>query len=264
MLKRFNYQVGCIFVVTLILFGFSLKAEVVKQPPTVTDSYSLSENLENAAKPSISALDLFRKVYESRYTWNEQFPGYTAVVEFSQGKDKHQGSIRVNPDLSVEVTGIDDKEASQNVKNQLLMLVIHRRKTPFEVTHKNKVFKYGTIAKNGVVEIIADSGKAQDRYQIANNQIVQVSRLLGPHAVVVKTLDTEVTPEGYIATQYQSTFQEPQTNRVVGSETSFDTYEKVGDYYLPTRQVIQHSEDGEKFEAQFNFSQVKLLPPKES
>lgn len=259
MLKRFSYQIRCILVVTLILVGFSLKAEAVEQSPIVTDSFSLSENLENAANPSISALDLFRKVYESRYTWNEQFPGYTAVVEFSQGKDKYKGSIRVNPDLSVEVNGIDDKQASQSVKNQLLMLVIHRRRTPFEVTHKNKVFKYGKTANNGAVEVIADNGKSEDRYQIANNQIVQVSRLLGPHAVVVKTLDTEKTSEGYIATQYYSTFQDPQTKQIIGSETSSDTYKKVGDYYLPVRQVIQHTEDGDTFEARFDFSEIESM-----
>lgn len=264
MLKRFSYQIGCILAVTSILVGFSLKAEAeaVEQFPIITDSFLLAENPKNAGNPKISALDLFRKVYESRYTWNEQFPGYTAAVEFSQGKNKHKGSIRVNPDLSVEVNGIDDKEASQSVKNQLLMLVIHRRRTPFEVTHKNKAFKYGTTANNGAVEIIADSGKAQDRYQIANNEIVQVSRLLGPHAVVVKTLDTEKTSEGYIATQYQSTFQDPQTKQIIGSETSSDTYEKVGDYYLPVRQVIQHTEDGDTFEARVDFTQVRLIQPR--
>ncbi len=224
----------------------------------------MSEAPKNAVTPNPSALELFRNVYESRYTWNDQFPGYTAAVEFKQGKDKHQGFIRVNPDLSVEVTGIKDKETSQTVKNQLLMLAIHRRRTPFEVTHKNKVFKYGVATKPGVVEIIADSGKTEDRYQIANNQIVQVSRLLGPHAVVVKTLDTEVNSEGYIATQYQSTFQDPQTKQIIGSETSSDTYEKVGDYYLPIHQVIQYTEDGDKFETQLDFTQVKLMQPKSS
>lgn len=256
-----QHSIRCSLAIALILSSFSFKVEA-EQSYSVSGSFLVSESPKNAVTPNPSALELFRSVYESRYTWNEQFPGYTAAVEFKQGKDKHQGFIRVNPDLSVEVTGIKDQEASQTVKNQLLMLAVHRRRTPFEVTHKNKAFKFGVATKPGIVEIIEDGGKANARYQIANNQIVQVSRLLGPHAVVVKTLDTEKTSEGYIATQYQSTFQDAKTNRVIGSETSSDSYEKVGDYYLPVRQVIQHTEDGDTFEARFDFTQVKLMQPR--
>lgn len=260
MLQQLKYQVGCSVPVVLILFGFHLRVEALDRQGFINNPFVISQ--QDPTTVELSAQELFRNAYENRYTWDDKFPGYTAVVDFKQGKDKHTGSIRVNPDLSVEVTGIKDEEASQTIKNQLLMLAVHRKRSPFEVTHKNKTFKFNPVSKNGAMEIIAEGGEAEARYQVDDNQIVQVSRLLGPHAVVVKTLDTQITPEGYIATQYQSTFHDAKTNQLIGSETSSDSYKKIGDYYLPIRQVVEHTEDGDKFEAQFEFTQIKLMQPK--
>lgn len=260
MLQQLKYQVGCSFSVILILSSFHPKIEASDWQRSTRNPLVISQ--QNSTGVKLSAQELFRNAYENRYTWDDKFPGYTAVVDFKQGKDKYTGSIRVNPDLSVEVTGINDEEASQTVKNQLLMLAVHRKRSPFEVTHKNKTFKYDSASKSGVMEIVEQGGKAAARYQVADNRIVQVSRLLGPHAVVVKTLDTQTTPEGYIATQYQSTFHDAKTNQLIGLETSFDSYKKVGSYYLPVRQVVEHTEDGDKFEAQFEFTQIKLMQSK--
>ncbi len=265
MKQKFKYQVVTIgFAVStgLILSGLNLEVQAKEQSYFITNYLLLSAD---SVAQNISAIDLFRKAYQNRYTWNNQFPGYTAAIEFKQGKDKYNGYIRVDPDLrTVEVTGINDEEASQTIKNQLLMLAVHRRQTLFETAHKNKTFKFVSAKSSGIKEIVEEGGKAPARYQIANNQIIQVSRLLGPHAVVVKTLDTKTTPEGYIATQYQSTFHDAKTNQLIGSEISSDTYTKIGNYYLPVRQVIQHTEDGDKFEAEFNFTDIKLIQPKSS
>jgi Protein of unknown function (DUF3386) len=255
--RKFRYQVGCILALLSILLSYNLNVEAAGAY-SVPDTFLLSQP-ENTVTPNVSALELFRKAYESRYTWNAQFPGYTAEVEFKQGKNEYKGKVQINPDLSVEVTGIDDEEANQTVKNQLLMLGIHRRKMAFEVAHKNKTFKFGAAKNPRVVEIIEEGGKTTARYQIANSQIRQVQRQLGTQNVVVNTLNTEITPEGYIATQYQSTFRDAQTSKLAGEETSSDTYKKVGNYYVLAHQVIQHNEDGDRFEAEFSFSEIKLM-----
>lgn len=262
MLKQLKCQVGCSFSVVLILSSFHLRAEALDRSRFTNSPLVISQ--QNSTAVELSAQELFRNAYENRYTWDDKFPGYTAVVDFKQGKDEYTGSIRVNPDLSVEVSGIKDEEASQTIKNQLLMIGVHRKRSPFEATHKNKTFKFNSASRSGVTEIIEEGGKAAARYQVANNQIVQVSRLLGVHAVVVKTLNTQTTPEGYLATQYQSTFRDAKTNQLIGTEISSDSYRKVGNYYLPVRQVVQHTEDGSNFEAEFNFNQIKLIQPKNS
>lgn len=78
------------------------------QPSRLIDVFLLSQNT-NPSAPNISADKLFRNAYENRYTWDSKFPGYTAAVEVKQNNLVYKGRVRVNPNLSVEVTGIDDK-----------------------------------------------------------------------------------------------------------------------------------------------------------
>jgi hypothetical protein len=223
------------------------------------DVILLSQQGNNSLTPNISAVELFRNAYQNRYTWDEQFPGYTATVEFKQGKENYRGRVRINPDLKVEVTGIADKDARQSVENQVGMIAVHRRRVPFEVAHKNNVFKLVTRDRNGAVEIFQQGDKSEAHYKLLNQQITQVNRVLGPHSVTVDTLDTEATPEGYLATRYRTIFRNPQINQVIGQMESEDTYKKIGGYYVLTHQVIHTSEQGERTTTELNFTDIKPL-----
>lgn len=249
------------FSLIVTLASWELGAQINAQPLPATDAVLLSQQSGHSSTSNISARELFRQAYENRYTWNQEFPGYRAAVEFKQGKENYKGRVRVNPDLSVEVTGIENEEARQTVENQLRMLVVHRRPVPFEVAHKNSTFKLGNTDRAGAVEIY-QQGETEARYQVQERQIKQVNRLLGPHAVTVDTLETNVTPKGYIATRYRTTLHQPQTKQVLGVEETQDTYEQLGGYYVLDRHVVQHSEAGESYTAQFNYSDIQLLPAK--
>ena len=243
----------------VVLASLNLGTQTNAQTLHFTDVVLLSETNTNSLAPKSSAHELLRSAYEKRYTWSSQFPGYTAAVEVKQGKEDYRGHIRVNSDLSVEVTGIDTKDARETVENQLRMLIVHRRRIPFDVAHKNSTFKLGTTDKTGAVEIIEQGDKAEASYKVFNQQVIQVNRLIGPHSFIVDTLDFKVTPEGYMSTRYRTTLLQPQTKQVLGEEVSEDTYTKIGEYYLPTRQVIQHSEGGKQYRAEFNFTDIQLL-----
>ena len=52
---------------------------------------------------------LFQTAYESRYTWNEDFPGYAADVQLLQEDEVYTGKIQINRNLNVEITGVADK-----------------------------------------------------------------------------------------------------------------------------------------------------------
>ncbi len=65
-------------VVALASLNFEAKTEAQKL--NHTHSVILSEKTDNSLTPNISARELFRQVYENRYTWGSQFPGYTAAV----------------------------------------------------------------------------------------------------------------------------------------------------------------------------------------
>ncbi len=227
------------------------------QAVDLTDVVLISEKTDLTS--AISARNLFRAAYQNRYTWDSQFPGYTATVEIRQGEDNYQGRIRLNPDLSVEVTGIDDQNARQVVENQLAMIAIHRRQVPFEVAHKNSTFKLGATDKIGAVEIFQQAENTKANFKVLRQQILQVNRNLGPHFVTVDTLDTELTPEGYLATHYRTIFRNPQDNQVAGEMESEDTYKKIGGYYVLTRQIINMYEQGKRTTTELNFSDITPL-----
>jgi hypothetical protein len=254
--KHQIWQLG--FSSTIVLVSLnSLGIQAIAQP--TYDSHVLLSQNANSSTPNLSALEIFRQAYENRYTWNPQFPGYTAAVEFKYGQETHKGNIRVNSDMSVEVTGISNEQARQNVENSLRMMVVHRRRVPFEQEHNNKTFKLGATDNNGAVEIFEQGEKTEAKYKISNRQLIQVNRTLGNSAVTVDTLDTKNTPEGYLATHYRTTSRQLQTKQIVGEEESEDTYNKIGDYYLLQKQVLRAFQGGKVIDsAELNFSDIKL------
>jgi len=236
-----------------MLASVSLATSAVAQPLGQT----VSQQTSNSAR---YAQELFRKAYENRYTWSRQFPGYTSVVELKYGKESYKANVRVNPDLSVEVSGIEQEKARQTIENQVRMLVIHRQRIPFEVAHKNSIFQMGGTDNTGAIEIFEQTDKTSSNYKVFGQKLLQVNRFLGKTAVTVDTLDTEATPEGYLATRYRSTFTDPQTKQVVGVEESEDSYKKMGGYYLPKSQIIRDFEQGKLTEtAEFYYTNIRLL-----
>lgn len=250
--------------VMVILASLNLGTEARAQLLHYADIVLLSEKNNNSLTTTISANELFRSAYENRYTLAPQFPGYTAAVELKQGKGDYKGKIRVNSDLSVQVTGIDDKDARQTVENQLSFFITHHRRVPFEVEHKNSTFQLGATDPTGAVEIFEhgvdkQGDKTEAHYKVFRQQLKQVNRLLGKTAVTVDVLNSEVTPEGYLATRYRAIFRQPQSKQVLGEEESEDTYRKIGVYYILSRQVIHDFEQGQKTTTELNFTDIQLL-----
>ena len=255
-LKEKRTRQGLNLVIAIAAISLVTQASVNALAYTSASLHSQANN--RASTSSLSALEVFKEAYENRYTWDEQFPGYTAVVDFTQGQEKYQGRIQVKPDLSVVVSGINNESARQSIESQLQMLVVHRRSVPFEKVHKDSTFRFGNKDKNGAVEIIK-ANEPGSSFKVQERKIVQVNRQMRGQSFSVDTLDTEDTPEGYLATRYRTLFQQPQTKQVLAEEVSDDTYKKIGDYYLPVSQVIQHSEGGKQYKAEFNFSDLQLL-----
>ncbi len=56
-------------------------------------------------------------------------------------------------------------------------------------------------------------------------------------------------------------FRNPQTQEIIRELEFEDTFEKFGNYYMMTRQVIHSKEADKLMTTEFNYSQVKLLEP---
>ena len=208
-----------------------------------------------------TAREKFRAAYENRYTWNENFPGYSADIQLTQGDEVYTGKVRINRDLSVEVTGIEDEKVQESVYTQLRDVVTHRKRSAFEQSHGKNEFNFGKTDETGAVEILVKGDSMGSNYKVRDTEICQVSRVMGRMAFVIDTHESMDTGEGYVASRYDAVFRNPQTDEVTSVLKFEEFYQKVGDYYVLSKQVVQQYKQGERITTEFNFSNVKLLEP---
>jgi len=208
-----------------------------------------------------TARDLFKAAYENRYTWDEQFPGYSADVQVNQGDEVYNGKIRINRDLSVDVEGIEDETVKESVYTQLRDIVTHRKRSQFEQSHGKNEFSLGQSDETGATEILVKGDAMGSNYKIRGQEICQVSRVMGRMAFVIDTQESVDTGKGYVSSRYDVVFRNPQTDEVTRVLKFRDTFEPVGDYYIMTKQAIESYENGTRIVTEFSFSNVKLLEP---
>ncbi len=226
------------------------------------------------------ARDLFQAAYENRYTWDSNFPGLTADVSISINGENRTGKATIKPDLAVEVNMNDEKLTTRTSKtpsgeektitvdeeqewlvNQLKDVVTHRKRKSFEEAHGKSSFSLGEADESGAVEILVSGDAMGSNYKVRNNEISMVSRVMGRVAFVINHLAKLNTGEGYISTSYNAVFRNPQTDEVVRQVKFDETYEKVGNYYVMTKQVVHSNEQGQQKDYDIEFSNVRLLQP---
>ncbi|WP_293122819.1 DUF3386 domain-containing protein [Microcoleus sp. bin38.metabat.b11b12b14.051] len=208
-----------------------------------------------------NARDLFRAAYEHRYTWDANFPGYSADIELKQGDEVYTGHVSIKPDMTVEVSGIADEEVKQSVYTQMRDIVTHRKRSSFEQSHGKNTFTLGEKDSTEAVDILVQGDSMGSNYKIRGLSISQVSRVMGRMAFVIDTHKSLETPEGSLASHYDAVFRNPQTNEIVRELEFEDTFDKIGDYYVMTNQVVRSKEKGQLTTTEFNYSNVKLLEP---
>ena len=208
------------------------------------------------------ARGIFQAAYENRYTWDSDFPGYTAKLEIKQGDESYTATVEVKNDLSVEVTDIDDEQVKESAYNQMRDIVTHRKRSTFEKSHGKNEFSLGEEDTTGAVDILVKGDAMGSNYKVRGTEICQVSRVMGPMAFTINTKESLDTGEGYISVGYNAVFRNAKTGDLTGKRDFEESYEKVGNYYLPSRQVIHAiDEGGATTTTEFNFSEIKLLEP---
>jgi Protein of unknown function (DUF3386) len=215
-------------------------------------------------KGTDQARDLFRAAYENRYTWDENFPGYTADVSLKRGDEIFTGQVRVipaQPMPKTEVLNVADEAAKKAIEEQAWEISVHRVRRTFEQTHGQNVFKLGETDKTGAVEIFVEGKAMGDRYKVRDNEVCLVHRHIRDVVVTINTYTSHKTGEGYLSHRYDSAYSDPETGEIKGESDFEDTYEKVGGYYVLTKRLICSTQDGEDVTQEFSFSNVRLLQP---
>ncbi len=209
-----------------------------------------------------SARDLMRSAYENRYTWDHNFPGYTADVTYNYGDKTVTGKVRVNANLKAEASEIEDEEANKVIANQLWEIAIHRIRREFEESHGNNTFSLGETDETGAVEIIVGGKSTGDKYKLRDNEVVLVHRHIHGVVVTINTFTTHDTGEGYLSHRYDSVYHDPKTGEQKGGRNEFeDEYEKVDNYFILNRRVITTETENPSSTQEIIFSNIQLLDP---
>jgi hypothetical protein len=210
-----------------------------------------------------TARHLFQTAIAHRYTWDENFPGYRADVQLIQGNQAYTGQIHISRDLSVAVSGVANKQIEEGIEVQLQEVVARCQPTDLLKLHNQHEFSLSETDGNGAVTVFVKGESLDAQYQIRDQQIYQEKRVMGRIAVIIDTEETIDTNAGYIASRYDVTFCNSQTDEVSSVLRFTDSYEKVGDYYILTKQVVQEDENGlgnvADSRTEFSYSNIRLL-----
>jgi hypothetical protein len=208
----------------------------------------------------ISAQELFQAAYENRYTWDGNFPGYTADITYKYDDRVIKGQVRIDASLKAEVLNIEDEAAKKAIHGQAWEIAVHRVRRSFDQTHGANSFRYGSTDANGAVEIFVGGKSEGDKYKVRNNEVCHVHRLIHGTFVTIDTFSSHDTGEGYLSHTYNSVYHDPETGAQKGGKSDFtDEYEKVGNYYILNRREIRTETDGNVAIQEFIFSNIELL-----
>ena len=208
----------------------------------------------------ISAQELFRAAYQNRYTWDENFPGYTADITYKYNDQVITGQVRIEANMKAEVLNVEDEAAKKAIHGQAWEIAVHRVRRAFEQTHGANTFRLGNTDATGAVEIFVGGKSEGDKYKVRNNEVCHVHRLIHGTFVTIDTFSSHDTGEGYLSHTYNSVYHDPETGTQKGGKGDFtDEYEKVGNYYILNRREI-NTEIAENISIQdFIFTNIELL-----
>ncbi|MTJ10244.1 MULTISPECIES: DUF3386 domain-containing protein [unclassified Anabaena] len=204
---------------------------------------------------------IFQTAYESRYTWDENFPGYAADVQLLQEDEVYNGKIQIDRSLNIEITGVADKQIEAGIDIQLQEIVTRCQRSNFENAYSQHEFSLSETADT--VTVFVKGETTDSHYQIHNQKICQEIRVMGRMALEINSWEFLDTDSGYIPSVYDVVFRNSQTSDVNSILKFRDTYQKFGNYYILTKQVVTEYEGAESETAQsiteFVYFNIKLL-----
>ena len=139
-------------------------------------------------------------------------------------------------------------------------IITHRKRSTFEKAHGKNQFSLGDRDASEAIEIRVQGDAMGSNYKVRGTEICQVSRVMGPMAFTINTAESLDTGEGYISTKYNAIFRSAKDDSLKGKSEFEEAYEKFGNYYLPTRQVVESIDaEGTKTTTEFLFKNIELL-----
>ena len=210
----------------------------------------------------INCKEIFRKAYERRYTWKNDFKGYQGKCIFMTNNIIHKGNFVLGKDFKPNIEKIEDEKIVKSIASQLFEVCIHRVKREFDSVHSKNKFNLLNNSKSGIEMSV--SGKNQgDKYRVKNGCINMVYRKI--HGTIIEIFVEEFldTGTGILSKKYSSQQIDPNTletnSQRLEYEDEFLNIDKE-DYWILNSRTIKYLNQNQEEETQkFVFEDLCLL-----
>ena len=210
----------------------------------------------------INYKEIFRKAYERRYTWKDDFKGYQGKCIFLTKNNVNKGSFLLGKNFKPNIQKIEDEKIVKSIASQLFEVCIHRVKREFESVHSENNFNLLKNSESGIEMQV--SGKNQgDKYRVKNDCINMVYRKI--HRTIIEIFVEEFldTGTGFLSKKYSSQQIDPETLEAKSSKLEYeDEFVNIGkeDYWILSSRTIKYLNQNQEKETQkFVFEDLSLL-----
>jgi hypothetical protein len=210
----------------------------------------------------IDCKEIFRKAYENRYTWKNEFSGYKGKCIFLVNNNIHEGEFSLDKDFKPNIQKIEDEKVVKSIASQLFEVCIHRVKREFNSVHSENNFNLLKNSESGIEMSV--SGKNQgDKYRVKNDCINMVYRKI--HGTIIEIFVEEFfhTGIGSLSKKYSSQSIDPDTLKIRSQKLEYeDEFINIGeqDYWILNSRTIKYLNNNQEEETQkFLFENLSLL-----
>ena len=202
----------------------------------------------------LNCKEIFRKAYENRYTWNNEFNGYKGKCIFFVNNNNciHEGRFSVANDFKPTIQKIEDEKIVESIASQLFEVCIHRVKREFKSVHSENSFNLLKNSQSGIEMSV--SGKNEgDKYRVKNDCINMVYRKI--HGTIIEIFVEEFldTGIGSLSKKYSSQRIDPNTLKANSKKLEYeDEFINIGenDYWILKSRTIKYLNQNQEEEIQ--------------
>ena len=206
--------------------------------------------------------EIFRKAYENRYTWKNDFNGYQGKCTFIHKNNIHEGKFFLGKDFKPNIQKIDDVNIVKSIASQLFEVSIHRVRRDFHSIHSENNFNLIKSTENGI-EMKVSGKNDGDKYRVKDLGINMVYRKI--HGTIIEIFVEEFlnTGDGLLSKKYTSQQVDPNTLKKNSQKLEYiDEFINIStnDDWILNSRTIKYLNDNQEEEIQkFVFEELSLL-----
>ena len=210
----------------------------------------------------INCKEIFRKAYENRYTWKNDFNGYKGKCVFNNNNNIHEGKFLLGKDFKPNIQKINDEEIVKSIASQLFEVSIHRVRRDFQSIHSENNFNLIKSSESGI-EMKVSGKNDGDKYRVKDQSINMVYRKI--HGIIIEIFVEEFldTGDGLLSKKYTSQQVDPNTLKPNSQKLEYkDEFINIGtndDWILNSRTIKYLNENQEEEIQKFVFEELSLL-----